>query len=788
MFENEIKFISDFCLNKINNLGSFVTFEKLSATDLHPAVITYISAELDYMIYRDRKKLLKDSIFDYSGREIADHFNVIATEIKGNKKISSEDIKKLIVQAVSFNINYVVRPKWSVTKLIYNDQEFISVEELERMLDYLYYYDYIKNVLSAYTSRRKLIQLTLTEFDLILNKIDRELFKSNTEELINNALHSIADFFNIGGIDKNRTSLLAVEIFLKEKNLMDHLLKLRQVIPNGSRKKYEIEDIKKVLYAEAPVEPESISGYEAGGLEIADETAVVDIEPENIEVEDYQKETAVQQDQGEFKESEIVTEEKIKSSSGIDEQIPDEPNVETIREDVVDSKDELIEFEEEVVAEIDSENALEDEFIGIIGEEITTEEKPSEIVQVQLDEEVTVEDDEIKIVEEEGTAEEDELLSFYEQELATMDDESSDLIEVQEDMPQAEEKDVTDSNTEMENSEEVIEDEKEQIEVLDEQSEPEEEETSDEDELDLSIFEDAQDFKEMEEVFDKVSENFDKEFSEGTGASENLTEEISEISDEQDVEPEIEINEEQDNTDEASSQKKIIDEMLDDYFGEEKDSSQDQTTDAFDNDEVKIQEDPESIDDLKTTTLSSDDNLIEESDNGLDEESVSVTIEDNSLEDDISNLMNDIDDMIETNDLDEPIEDEDKIEPVEAEKLTDDEELQFDEEIYSEEDSSIEESSLEGKLENPLPKSNVPIREKDLFSYLSKKEVKKIVTNVFSGDDEDFVTTTEKISECVTYKEATEILKGVFFTYRVSPYSKEAVVLTNAVSHFFRQI
>ena len=72
-------------------------------------------------------------------------------------------------------------------------------------------------------------------------------------------------------------------------------------------------------------------------------------------------------------------------------------------------------------------------------------------------------------------------------------------------------------------------------------------------------------------------------------------------------------------------------------------------------------------------------------------------------------------------------------------------------------------------------------------SYLSKKEVKKIVTNVFSGDDEDFVTTTEKISECVTYKEATEILKGVFFTYRVSPYSKEAVVLTNAVSHFFRQ-
>jgi len=58
MFEKEIKFISDFSLNKLKSFGSFVTFEKLSTTDLHPAIIAYISAELDYMIFRDRKKLI----------------------------------------------------------------------------------------------------------------------------------------------------------------------------------------------------------------------------------------------------------------------------------------------------------------------------------------------------------------------------------------------------------------------------------------------------------------------------------------------------------------------------------------------------------------------------------------------------------------------------------------------------------------------------------------------------------------------------------------------------------
>jgi hypothetical protein len=126
-------------------------------------------------------------------------------------------------------------------------------------------------------------------------------------------------------------------------------------------------------------------------------------------------------------------------------------------------------------------------------------------------------------------------------------------------------------------------------------------------------------------------------------------------------------------------------------------------------------------------------------------------------------------------------------------EIKDIEEIPVDEEFEFEEKTSIdtpsdEEKIIEERIQNPIPKAEIPLREKDLFSYLSRKEVKKVVSNVFHGDDEDFVTTIENISECATYKEGTEILKGVFFTYRVSPYSKEGVILTNAVSHFFRQV
>ena len=76
----------------------------------------------------------------------------------------------------------------------------------------------------------------------------------------------------------------------------------------------------------------------------------------------------------------------------------------------------------------------------------------------------------------------------------------------------------------------------------------------------------------------------------------------------------------------------------------------------------------------------------------------------------------------------------------------------------------------------------------DLLTYLKDKEIDKIVNSVFDNDREDFAISMDRISECSSYDEATEILKSVFLTYRVNPYSRDAVTLTNAVANYFNQV
>ena len=171
MFEREIKFIYDFNLNKVNKLGPYFTFEQLVSTELHPAVLHYISAEIDYLIFEDRHKLLKNSVFDYSGDKITQLFSQISEEVKRNKRFALEYISKLILHASSFNVNFLVRPKWTLIKFIFDEGDHKTTAEIKQILNYLSYHKYLKKILISYINKKKIISLNSSEFTDLLDEI-----------------------------------------------------------------------------------------------------------------------------------------------------------------------------------------------------------------------------------------------------------------------------------------------------------------------------------------------------------------------------------------------------------------------------------------------------------------------------------------------------------------------------------------------------------------------------------------------------------------------------------------
>lgn len=386
MFEKEIEFIYNYYLNKIEKLNSFVTFDQLASANLHPALLQYVSAEIDYLIFEDRQKLLKESLFDYSGDQINDHFNQISEEIKLTKKFSKEYISKLLLHATSFNVNYVVRPNWSLLQFIFENEEEKHVHEVKQILNYLYYYPYYKRILINYFNQKHLYKISEDEMVNILDKIDKINFENNFEEIVGESLSNIVDFINIGEVGNTKIAKGIIELFLADKNIAEPSKILKEKLAGSSDDKFKIEDYKEIIMSLQDAEDEQVDqAYDEGDQ----------FEEAGAEVkEDLSTEEKISNDENEIDQDSVEGNSKIKDEAQLDiEELPEVKSDEIIETE----PDELAETDEFELPEFDEGPRVGDTDLQDVYNMVVEEE---EIENVELDddsnegERVNISDDE----------------------------------------------------------------------------------------------------------------------------------------------------------------------------------------------------------------------------------------------------------------------------------------------------------------------------------------------------------------------------------------------------------
>jgi len=321
MFEREIKFIYDFNLNKISRLGPYFTFEQLASTEIHPAILHYISAEIDYLIFEDRQNLLKNSAFDYSGEKISYHFTQITEELKKTKRFAVEYVAKLILHASSFTINYLARPKWTLTRFVFDEEKHKSTNEIKQILNYVYYYKYLTKILVSYINTKKILSMNIGEFETLLNKADSIGVENYLPAILTNSLKSMAEFFNIGELKKHRIPLPAVELFVEEKELFNHLKALNDTLGSDENARFNFADYLKVL-SHVMIEKEEVPPVEKeeDEFETKEISAQKRVEPkEEIVEEEPERETLTEEPVSAGKEKEYVEESPVEEEHEVDD-------------------------------------------------------------------------------------------------------------------------------------------------------------------------------------------------------------------------------------------------------------------------------------------------------------------------------------------------------------------------------------------------------------------------------------------------------------------------------------
>ncbi len=724
MFEREIKFIYDFNVNRINKIGSYLTFEQLVSSEIHPAILQYVSAEIDFLIFEDRQKLLHDSVFDYSGKEISGYFNLIDDEIKKSKKLSIAYIDKLLLHSISFIVNFLVRPRWTLSRFLFDKEESKSIAEVKQIIKYVYFYNYLTDTLVSYLDKKKLITVGQADVDSLIKKIDDFAIDSYLPNIIGTAVNSMSEFFSIGTIQQNTVPLNAVKLFLQEKDLDDHNKKLEDTFEHDEKTKFATSDVLNALSSS-----ELIFNLKTMESEQIDE--------DEFKSEDLPEFEPIDADLNETEVSEDISEIDIENTNAdnqnqasnlqnedirIKENTPEENNT-----DIVITEDEQSNNEpsQELFASAENENLVQVEAEDNSSIENSAEaEENSETKNERLDMDEAQADTEISELDEED-----------ESEITVQDNDKFEFEKVAE------------------------EDEDLNVDSMDNPVENFQDDSSTEVEADLS------------ESF--ISGIEEEQFEQET----NLEEAISNV-----AEFEVEVLES-----EKSTEKEIIseDEILDDneidsvndvlnnaVFGKSEDEDLSENMDELADESV---EEPatEEVENIITEDESHENitEIIEEMESEIFEEELTT---DNKTEFEESEELSGKSNDTNLSDIDD----------VEQPELFSQEEL-VPENTENIEDANSEEEGIQDEQHEPEEEAHAP--QIELSELLENKNMNKILKVIFDYDMDDFVSAIDSISECKKEEDASKILESIYNTNGVKPTSKEAKIFNSIITEYFKK-
>lgn len=286
MLKEQVFNILETNYSKIIFDNDIVSYKTILESDIHPSIKNYIKSELKILFSRDKALIKKKSVFNYSSVKTDFLFHQIFDELIKSTFISSEEVNNLLLQAISFNLSHLIKPNWSLKKLIFNDKKNISSNDFFYLIEYAYFYPYQKNIVIKYFKKFDKNLIESEKFEEILKKIDLLLFKEHRKEILLDFHTTALNYTN-----SSLTNCLQSEVilsFLLDKGLTEDYKKIKQYF--DAKKKYELSktEFEEVLFQidKVPLESETIQEQPAFTLfKDEDELKDSNLNEEKAEIE-----------------------------------------------------------------------------------------------------------------------------------------------------------------------------------------------------------------------------------------------------------------------------------------------------------------------------------------------------------------------------------------------------------------------------------------------------------------------------------------------------------------------
>lgn len=227
MFERETELIISGAAQRTIGTSPSVAIKEILAADIPSPIKTFFRADVELLLAEDIGASRRDSKFNFRHPDVEHLQQQMNTILVLEYRFERVAFLERLSDSVHLLINYLIRPQWTLTSVVFEKEPTMPTPALLRMMRYFAPYDYLREIVSRYAHDKQITTFTRPEFSSILWKIDGEYMRRKSGDEAARILYPLYEFFDFPVHTGNLAMPMRALIkFFEDKGITSALLRL----------------------------------------------------------------------------------------------------------------------------------------------------------------------------------------------------------------------------------------------------------------------------------------------------------------------------------------------------------------------------------------------------------------------------------------------------------------------------------------------------------------------------------------------------------------------------------
>jgi hypothetical protein len=196
MFEEEIGTLIDTIARRTIAGGESIALRDVLAAEIPHPVKAFFRADVEALLASEQRRERSATRFFYDHPEVQSLQSQINAILVLHYAYDRTEFLRQVDETVHMMVNFLVRPEWTLSSVLFETSESVSAQALLRLLRYFGPYEYYRDVLSRYIEDKQITALGRAEFASLVRKVDASFVRRKTGDELARVLLPLYEFMD----------------------------------------------------------------------------------------------------------------------------------------------------------------------------------------------------------------------------------------------------------------------------------------------------------------------------------------------------------------------------------------------------------------------------------------------------------------------------------------------------------------------------------------------------------------------------------------------------------------